>query len=222
MTDRRLALPTVVLSGLGLVAGAALGVLAWELATRGPVGNAAVPEPAKPVDPARYVGLWYEIGRYENRFERGCEAVTAEYRARDDGLIDVINRACGGSVDGPPKSAIGRARPVSGSGEAKLKVSFFGHFYIGDYWVLDHADDYTWSIVGEPSGRYLWLLAREPSPPQEVRETLFGRAGELGYDVSLIRTTQHAPAVRQRARGIRRSTSLPSRPRASRGSVRRT
>ena len=30
----------------------------------------------------------------------------------------------------------------------------------GDYWVLDHADDYSWSIVGEGSGRYLWLLSR--------------------------------------------------------------
>ena len=37
----------------------------------------------------------------------------------------------------------------------------FGPFY-GDYWVLDHADDYSWSIVGDPSGRYLWILSRQP------------------------------------------------------------
>ena len=44
---------------------------------------------------------------------------------------------------------------IAGSGNAKLKVSFFGPFYIGDYWVLDHDPDYQWSIVGEPRGRFL-------------------------------------------------------------------
>ena len=68
------------------------------LMSSGPVGNPAVPQPAKPVDPARYVGLWYEIGRYENRFEKDCEGVTAEYRKRDDGEIDVINSCRKGSV----------------------------------------------------------------------------------------------------------------------------
>lgn len=45
----------------------------------GPVGNANVPQPAKAVDLAQYVGRWYEIARYENGFEKGCEGVTADY-----------------------------------------------------------------------------------------------------------------------------------------------
>ncbi len=43
----------------------------------------------------------------------------------------------------------GKAKVVEGSNNTKLKVSFFGPFYLGDYWILDHADDYSWSIVGE-------------------------------------------------------------------------
>src|SRR5690606_20211155 len=118
---------------------------------RGPVGNSAVPQPAKAVDLNRYAGLWYEIGRYENGFERGCEAVTAEYGLRDDGLVSVLNTCRQGAVDGPVKTAQGRAKVTPGSDNAKLKVSFFGPFYVGDYWVLDRAEDYSWSIVGEPS-----------------------------------------------------------------------
>ena len=38
----------------------------------GPVGNRAVPQPARPVEFSRYLGLWYELARYDNRFERGC------------------------------------------------------------------------------------------------------------------------------------------------------
>lgn len=157
---------------------------------KGPVGNENVPEPVKAVDLDRYLGLWYEIGRYENRFEKGCEAVTAEYKKREDGLIQVINTCRHDSVDGEVEIAEGRAKVVEGSDNAKLKVSFFGPFYLGNYWVLDHAEDYRWSIVGEPSGRYLWILARAPLTGDE-KTFLWQRAKELGYDINLLRDVKH-------------------------------
>ena len=176
---------------LVLLAGAALALGACATLQRGPVGNAAVPQPAKPVDLNRYLGRWYELARYEAGFQKECEAVTADYSLRDDGLIGVLNRCRQGAVDGPVKQAEARAKVVEGSDNAKLKVSFFGPFYVGDYWVLDHADDYSWSIVGEPSGRYLWLLTREARPSEAERQALRQRARELGYDLSLLRETQH-------------------------------
>lgn len=174
-----------------LVAGSVLALCACASLERGPVGNLAVPQPAKPVDLTRYAGRWYEIGRYENGFERGCEAVTADYAVRDDGLVGVLNTCRQGGVDGPTKSSAGKARVVAASEGAKLKVSFFGPFYLGDYWVLDHADDYSWSIVGEPSGRYLWQLSRVAEPSAEVRSLITERTRALGYDLSMIRPTRH-------------------------------
>lgn len=158
---------------------------------RGPVGNPAVPRPSKTVDLSRYAGLWYEMGRYENGFERGCEAVTAEYALRGDGLVGVLNTCRQDGIDGPVKTAEGKAKVVADSGDARLKVSFFGPFYVGDYWVLDHADDYSWSIVGEPSGRYLWLLTRMAKPTDAVRATIMNRTAALGYDLALVRETRH-------------------------------
>ena len=173
-----------------LVVAGGLGVLA-ACASQGSgrSGNAKVPQPAKAVDLDRYMGRWYELARYENRFERGCEGVTAEYAPRDDGGVTVINTCHKGAPDGPVKVARGRAKVVPGSGGAKLKVSFFGPFY-GDYWVLDHAENYSWSIVGEPSGRYLWVLTREPRPDAERAALLERRVRELGYDWTLVRKTR--------------------------------
>ena len=49
---------------------------------------------------------------------------------------------------------------------------------------------YSWSIVGEPSGRFLWLLTRDAKPDTATRELLERRVKELGYDWSLVRMTQ--------------------------------
>ncbi|MDN3646353.1 lipocalin family protein [Pontixanthobacter aestiaquae] len=156
----------------------------------GPVGNIAVPQPAKSVDTSKYLGRWYEYGRYEAPFQKGCEAVTADYSLREDGKIKVVNSCRKRSVENDADQSTGRAKIVEGSDGAKLKVSFFGPFY-GDYWVLDRGEAYEWSIVGEPSGRYLWMLTREAKPDAKLQAKLKSRVVELGYDWSLVRMTKH-------------------------------
>lgn len=175
----------------GVAAAAAGGAFAYSRATRPPVINPNVPQPVKPVDLERYLGKWYELARHDNRFEKGLDAVTAEYSLLPDGKIEVIN---GGSQDGPDGEATyvkGRAIVLDVNSNAKLKLSFFGPFYVGDYWVLDHADDYSWSIVGEPRGRYLWVLSRDPKPSPEFAEAIMKRVEDLGYDRWALRTTRH-------------------------------
>lgn len=170
-----LILPTLLLAGC-----AALGA-------KHPVGNNAVPQPAKAVETDRYLGRWYEIARYEQGFQKDCDGVTADYSLRSDGKIRVVNTCR--KPDGRITDAVGRAKIVDPASRAKLKVSFFGPFY-GDYWVLDRAEDYSWAIVGEPSGRYLWLLAREAAPLPAKKDALIARAKALGYDTSMLRMTK--------------------------------
>jgi apolipoprotein D and lipocalin family protein len=171
--------------GFGL---AAIGLAACSgLITRHPVGNRAVPQPHKKVELQKYLGRWYEIARYEQGFQKGCEGVTADYSQRADGSIDVLNRCR--KPDGKSSEARGRAKVIDRETKAKLKVSFFGPFY-GNYWILDHGDDYSWSIVGEPSGRYLWILDREATPAEAKVQKLIARARDLGYDTSMLRRTR--------------------------------
>lgn len=125
-----------------------------------------------------YLGLWYEQARLPNRFENGCERATAQYGRRADGLISVLNTCF--ETGGQTRTAEGRARVVGEGGEGKLKVSFFGPFW-ADYWVLERADDYSWSIVGEPGGRYLWILTREATLTPRQRAEFEARVQALGF-----------------------------------------
>ncbi|MBC7767467.1 MAG: lipocalin family protein [Phycisphaerales bacterium] len=130
------------------------------------------------IEQERYLGFWHEQARLPNRFEEGCQRVTAEYGVQAGGLISVINTCI--QADGRERVARGRARPAGAPGEGKLEVSFFGPFW-GDYWVLQRADDYSWSIVGEPQGKYLWVLTRAETITPEQRVDFEQRITALGY-----------------------------------------
>lgn len=182
---------TAITIATGVAAAAIGSIFLYSRATRPPVINPAVPEPAKPVELARYVGKWFELARHENRFQKGLDAVTAEYAADKDGRIRVTNSGWQGGPQGTRSSIEGRAIVADETTTAKLKVSFFGPLYTGDYWVLDHGEEYDWSIVGEPGGRYLWVLSREAKPAPAVLEALLRRVEALGYDRWALRITRH-------------------------------
>lgn len=141
------------------------------------------------VDPQRYLGRWYEYARYDNSFQKGCSFVTADYQAIDADTIAVTNQCIRHLKEKPVTSvAHGTAHFTDHEQKAKLKVTFFWPFY-GDYWVLDHDEGYTWSIVGEPSGRYLWLLFRTPQPDEAVVHQVMQRITSMGYDTAALEVT---------------------------------
>lgn len=142
------------------------------------------------VDLGRYVGTWYEIANFPQRFQRGCVATSATYTLRDDGELDVINACREGALDGPEKVARGRARVVDAASNAKLEVSFFRPFW-GDYWVIDLGADYEYAVVGHPGRDYLWILGRSPTMTPEVYDAIVGRLAAQGYETGrLVRTAQ--------------------------------
>lgn len=141
------------------------------------------------VELQRYLGTWYEIASYPQRFQRGCTATTANYAPGDDGEIVVRNRCRKGSLDGKLDEAVGRARVVDTTSNAKLEVSFFGPFW-GDYWIIDLGDGYEYAVVGHPSREYLWILSREPKLPPATYDGILERLREQGYDTSKLVVTQ--------------------------------
>ena len=80
------------------------------------------------VDLNRYLGIWYEIARFPNRFQEGCVASRATYTLLEDGKIGVLNQCYKGGLSGELSSATGKAWVVDKETNAKLKVSFFWPF----------------------------------------------------------------------------------------------
>jgi apolipoprotein D and lipocalin family protein len=146
--------------------------------------DTAPPTTVEHVELERYVGLWHEIARIPNSFQKSCRwGVTAEYALRTDGRIDVINR-CHKS-DGKLEQARGVARIEDRRSNARLKVSFFSIFgwrpVWGDYWIIGLDDGYRYAIVGTPNRKYGWILSRDPQLDDAVLDTVFVKLREQGY-----------------------------------------
>ena len=140
------------------------------------------------VDLDRYLGTWFEVASFPQRFQKGCTATQANYSLRPDGDIAVRNRCNKGGLDGPVSSAEGRARVVDEKTNAKLEVSFFWPFW-GDYWVIDLGPNYEFAVVGHPSRDYLWILSRTPTLPAATYDAILARIGAQGYDLSRLQKT---------------------------------
>ena len=161
------------------------------------VGCVRIPAGVEPVadfDSERYLGRWYEIARLDHSFERGLSRVTAQYGARDDGGVSVVNRGFNADANGGQgewDSVTGRAYFVEGADLAYLKVSFFGPFY-GAYIVFDLDADYRHALVSGPNRDFLWLLARSPEPAPEVVAALVARAAAAGFATEELIFVDHS------------------------------
>lgn len=146
--------------------------------------------PVKNFDETRYLGKWYEIARLDHSFERGLSHVTAEYKLREDGGINVINRGFS-AAENQWKEAQGKAYFVRGRDEGYLKVSFFGPFYSA-YVIfdIDH-ENYQHAFVSGHNTSYLWLLSRTPTLSEAVIERFIQKSKALGFDTQALIFTKH-------------------------------
>lgn len=160
-----------------------------------PAGPAGPPlETVENVDVARYMGRWYEIASYPAPFQAGCTGTTADYRLRDDGRVEVVNRCRQDALDGPERRATGVARVVDPETNARLKVSFFWPFE-GDYWIIDLDEEYRWAVVSEPGRRFLWILSREPVMADATFEAIIGRLEAKEFDPQRLERTLQQPTA---------------------------
>jgi apolipoprotein D and lipocalin family protein len=168
---------------------AALLALPLALPAHAEVRDSAVPMVVvDSVDIDRYLGQWYEIARFPNRFEAGCTNVTATYALRKDGNISVAN-AC--TKDGTTEVTEGKAW-VEAPG--KLKVTFvpwLGSIAAGDYWVMDLKPDYSMAVVGAPTGGFGWILARGPKLSKADKDRALKVLASNGYDTNQLEWVQH-------------------------------
>jgi len=153
-------------------------------------GNATSDLPTvEKVDLIRYAGLWYEIARLPNSFEKGLECVTANYTLKPNGKVEVLNKGFS-AKKGAFKSSKGKAWVPDDNYPGRLKVSFFWPF-AGNYYIISLDKDYAYALVGDPSRKYLWVLSRTKILDEAIYSELLEKARILGFDIDKMLLIKH-------------------------------
>lgn len=140
-------------------------------------------------DKAKYLGKWFEIARLDYKWEKNMNNVTAEYSLNDNGTIKVDNKGYD-TEKNKWEESVGKAKFVKGDNIGMLKVSFFGPFYAG-YNVIAVDSDYKYALVAGENLKYLWILSRETSIPENIKMDYLKKAQEIGYDTSELIWVKH-------------------------------
>lgn len=174
----------------------AISLVASVLVFAGCTGTPDGVQAVKDFELERYLGTWYEIARLDHPFERGLTDVTAEYRPREGGGIEVVNSGFDPEA-GERRAAVGKAFFVGDPSVGRLKVSFFGPFYGGYNVIALDGDHYCWSMVAGPNRSYLWILGRTPELDPELVRQLTDRAAALDFPVEALIWVDQAQAEKK-------------------------
>ncbi len=146
------------------------------------------------LDVPRYMGTWFEIARFPNRFQKKCVSHTrADYSLQADGTVQVRNRCKLGN--GETDEAIGTARQIGDATSPTLKVRFapawlsFIPAVWGDYWVIDLDEAYQLAAVSDPKREYLWILSRTTQTDPSVLSSLLDRLRRQGFNLEPLMMT---------------------------------
>lgn len=137
--------------------------------------------PVASFDLERYMGLWYEIARFDVSFEHDMSGVTAQYSLLTDGRVRVENS---GIRDSKRHTAIGKAKFGAPAANGFLKVAFFMNFY-APYRVIMLADDYSYALVTS-GAKYLWILSRTPGLSDAILQKILTEATRRGFDTEKL------------------------------------
>ena len=136
----------------------------------------------------KYLGKWYEIARFDFKYQKDLKNVSANYSLNDDGSIKVENKGYN-YVKNKWVDVTGKAKFVGDENKGALKVSFFGPFYSG-YNVVAMDPDYENVLVFGETKDNIWILSRNKTISHEVKDKFLAIAREAGYDLKRLIWTQ--------------------------------
>lgn len=178
-----------IIGGAAALAGTALALTFRRNALSMPSGAL----PISNFDLEKYLGKWYEIARFDFRFEKNLAHTTAKYSLNDDGSVKVVNTGYN-YIKEEWEVATAKGKFIESENVGRLKVSFFGPFYTS-YNILSIDGDYEYALIVGKNRDYIWFLSRTPKMPDNVKAKYLAIAESLGYDLERLVWVDHEMEV---------------------------
>jgi apolipoprotein D and lipocalin family protein len=135
----------------------------------------------------QFDGRWFEITRSHNDVQKDCRRAQIDFNPQSQANRYSIVVTCTRRADGVVETLRANARVMDPGTNARFRFTLTGLLGVGglagqNYWVWDHAPDYSWAIMGLPNKSDWWVWHRSQSPSEAERVRLLTRARTLGFD----------------------------------------
>lgn len=142
---------------------------------------------ARDIDLKRFMGDWYVIGNIPTFIEKEAYNSKESYKLEDDGTtIPTTFTFNKGGFDGPLKTMHPKGFVQGGETNSEWRMQFIWPFK-SDYLITYLSSDYQTTIVGVPSRKYAWIMARTKTIPDETYDELVKELERQGHDISKLR-----------------------------------
>lgn len=139
----------------------------------------------------QFDGRWFEIARSHNDVQKDCRRAQIDFNPQAQANRYTIVVTCTRRADGVVETLRANARVTDPGTNARFRFTLQGLLGVGglagqNYWVWDHAPDYSWAIMGLPNKSDWWVWHRSQSPSEAERSRLVARARTLGFDTGAV------------------------------------
>lgn len=123
------------------------------------------------VSPQKFSGLWYEIARTYNSYQKDCVASSVEYVLEEQNEYKVFNRCFDTVIGGDLIEFKGSAEPTEGITMSKIDMTYFWIF-TKEYGVYYLEDDYSSALVADENFEQVWIMSRKPFMQKETLQQI--------------------------------------------------
>jgi len=145
------------------------------------------------VDLKRFMGDWYVIASIPTFIEKNAYNAVESYRLDQDGTVATTFKFNKGDFNGPLKVYTPRGFVQDKSSNAVWGMQFVWPFK-AEYRIIYLTEDYSQTVIGRTKRDYVWIMAREPSIPEEDYDRILGFLKDQGYKLDNLRKVPHRPA----------------------------
>jgi apolipoprotein D and lipocalin family protein len=146
---------------------------------------------ATAVDLNRFDGRWFEIARSPNDVQKDCSRAQIDFNPQAQANRYGVVVTCTRRADGGVETLRANARVTDPGTNARFRFTLTGLLGVGgvagqNYWVWEHAPDYSWAIMALPNKSDWWIWHRSQSPAEAERTRLLARARALGFGTGSV------------------------------------
>lgn len=140
----------------------------------------------------RFMGDWYVIANIPTPFEKGAVNAIENYTWNPEKeIVEVTFTYRKGSPEGKLKRMTQKGFIYNQETNAEWRVQPLWPLRLG-YLILDLDEEYSYTVIGVPNRKYLWIMAREASLSDSLYETILEDVEAQGYELDKI---QKVPQV---------------------------